>query len=166
VAITAGPDGEPIGGDQVVRETVEEGVLAEGVGIDLFNIGEHDRDDMMDSAARVVAVPPVGDQLTEIPVRDAVEPVPIPLVQQRTGQCETDAQVIEDLVRYMDRVGSRGKACGVVMASFLARLGEAVSSAAQKRCRVWLKPLLVKARTLAGGTANTSAVPAPCRKPS
>src|ERR1700724_1787641 len=54
MGITAGLDGEPIGGDQVVRDTVEEGVLAEQVGIDLFNIGEHYRDDSMDSAAHVV----------------------------------------------------------------------------------------------------------------
>jgi probable LLM family oxidoreductase len=54
MAITAGPDGAPIPGDQVVRDTVEEGVLAEQVGIDSFNIGEHYRDDMMDSAAPVV----------------------------------------------------------------------------------------------------------------
>src|ERR1700758_23104 len=54
MAITAGLDGQPIGGDQVVRDTVAEGVLAEAVGIDSFNIGEHYRDDMMDSAAHVV----------------------------------------------------------------------------------------------------------------
>ena len=54
MAVTDGLDGEPIGGDQVVRDTVEEGVLAEQVGIDSFNIGEHYRDDMMDSAAPVV----------------------------------------------------------------------------------------------------------------
>ncbi|MCW2971133.1 MAG: class flavin-dependent oxidoreductase [Solirubrobacterales bacterium] len=54
MAVTVGPDGESIGGDQVVRDTVEEGVLAEQVGIDSFNIGEHYRDDMMDSAAHVV----------------------------------------------------------------------------------------------------------------
>src|ERR1700759_1144324 len=54
MAVTAGRDGEPIAGDQVVRDTVEEGVLAEKVGIDSFNIGEHYRDDMMDSAAHVV----------------------------------------------------------------------------------------------------------------
>ena len=54
MGITAGLDGEPIAGDQVVRDTVEEGVLAEQVGIDSFNIGEHYRDDMMDSAAPVV----------------------------------------------------------------------------------------------------------------
>src|SRR5580704_7838937 len=54
MGVTTGLDGEPVGGDQVVRDTVEEGVLAEQVGIDSFNIGEHYRDDMMDSAAHVV----------------------------------------------------------------------------------------------------------------
>src|SRR5450755_12827 len=54
MATTAGIDGEPIAGDEVVRDTVAEGVLAEQVGIDSFNIGDHYRDDMMDSAAPVV----------------------------------------------------------------------------------------------------------------
>ncbi len=54
MAVTDGSDGQPISGDQVIRDTVEEGVLAEQVGIDSFNIGEHYRDDMMDSAAHVV----------------------------------------------------------------------------------------------------------------
>src|ERR1700679_2445078 len=52
--VSAGPDGTPIDGAQVVRDTVEEGVLAEAVGIDSFNSGEHYRDDMMDSAGHVV----------------------------------------------------------------------------------------------------------------
>src|ERR1700687_3444884 len=54
IGITAGVDGEPIGGDQGVRDAVEEGVLAEQVGIDSFNIGEHYRPEMMDSAAHVI----------------------------------------------------------------------------------------------------------------
>src|SRR6201994_1433532 len=54
MAVTAGADGRPVRGDEVVRNTVDEGVLAEQVGIDSFNIGEHYRDDMMDSAAHVV----------------------------------------------------------------------------------------------------------------
>src|ERR1700759_1448223 len=54
MAVTAGLDGAPIGGDQVVCDTVAGGVFAEHVGIDSFNIGEHYRDDMMDSAAHVV----------------------------------------------------------------------------------------------------------------
>jgi probable LLM family oxidoreductase len=54
MAVTADADGNELSGDQVVRNTVAEGVLAEQVGIDSFNIGEHYRDDMMDSAAHVV----------------------------------------------------------------------------------------------------------------
>jgi probable LLM family oxidoreductase len=52
--VSAGSDGAPIDGAQVIRDTVEEGVLAEAVGIDSFNVGEHYRDDMMDSAGHVV----------------------------------------------------------------------------------------------------------------
>src|SRR5262245_18506061 len=54
MAVTADAAGHEISGDQVVRDTVEEGVFAEQVGIDSFNIGEHYRDDMMDSAGHVV----------------------------------------------------------------------------------------------------------------
>src|SRR5271167_962397 len=54
MGVTVDADGRPISGDQVVRNVVEEGVLAEQVGIDSFNIGEHYRDDMMDSASHVV----------------------------------------------------------------------------------------------------------------
>src|SRR5258708_19976787 len=54
MAVTSGPDGETVGGVQVVRDAVEEGVVAEQVGIHSFNIGEPYRDDMMDSAAPVV----------------------------------------------------------------------------------------------------------------
>src|ERR1700676_2288310 len=39
---------------QAICNAVEEGVLAEQVGIDSFNIGEHYRDDMVDSASHVV----------------------------------------------------------------------------------------------------------------
>jgi probable LLM family oxidoreductase len=54
MAVTADADGNAVSGDQVVRNTVAEGVLAEQVGIDSFNIGEHYRDDSMDSAGHVV----------------------------------------------------------------------------------------------------------------
>jgi len=46
--------GRPVGGDQVIRNTVEEAVLAEAVGVDSFNIGEHYRPEFMDSASYVV----------------------------------------------------------------------------------------------------------------
>ncbi len=54
MGVTVDADGQPISGDQVVRNVVEEGVFAEQVGIDSFNVGEHYRDDMMDSAGHVV----------------------------------------------------------------------------------------------------------------
>jgi probable LLM family oxidoreductase len=54
MAVSEDVHGKPVGGEQVVRNTVEEGVFAERVGIDSFNIGEHYRDDMMDSAGHVV----------------------------------------------------------------------------------------------------------------
>src|SRR4051812_50008629 len=52
--ITADRSGPPISGDQAVRNAVEEAVLAERVGIDSFNIGEHYRTEFMDSAGHVV----------------------------------------------------------------------------------------------------------------
>jgi probable LLM family oxidoreductase len=52
--VTVDASGEPISGDQVIRNAVEEGVLAESVGIDSFNIGEHYRTEFMDSANHVV----------------------------------------------------------------------------------------------------------------
>jgi probable LLM family oxidoreductase len=52
--VTVDEAGRPIGGDQAIRNAVEEAVLAEAVGIDSFNIGEHYRREFMDSAAHVV----------------------------------------------------------------------------------------------------------------
>jgi probable LLM family oxidoreductase len=52
--ITVDAVGRPISGDQVIRNAVEEAVLAESVGIDSFNIGEHYRTEFMDSANHVV----------------------------------------------------------------------------------------------------------------
>ncbi|MDX6627897.1 MAG: hypothetical protein QOH00_143 [Gaiellales bacterium] len=52
--VTDDDSGKPIGDAQVIRNTVEEAVLADSVGIDSFNIGEHYRDDMMDSANQVI----------------------------------------------------------------------------------------------------------------
>jgi probable LLM family oxidoreductase len=54
VAITVDDSGEELSGDVVIRNTVEEAVLADAVGIDSFNIAEHYRPDMMDSAGHVI----------------------------------------------------------------------------------------------------------------
>ena len=52
--ITVDDNGDDIPGDQVVRNTIEEGILADNVGIDTFNVAEHYRAGFMDSAGAVV----------------------------------------------------------------------------------------------------------------
>jgi alkanesulfonate monooxygenase SsuD/methylene tetrahydromethanopterin reductase-like flavin-dependent oxidoreductase (luciferase family) len=52
--VSVDESGQLLDGDQVVRNTVEEAVLAEAVGLDSFNIGEHYRSEFMDSAGHVI----------------------------------------------------------------------------------------------------------------
>src|SRR3979490_396371 len=54
VPISVDESGRGLGGDVAIRNTVEEAVLADAVGIDSFNIAEHYRPDMMDSAASII----------------------------------------------------------------------------------------------------------------
>src|SRR5260221_5827022 len=54
VYLTIDESGQPLDGDVVIRNTIEEAVLADVVGIDSFNIGEHYRPDLMDSAGHVM----------------------------------------------------------------------------------------------------------------
>src|SRR5215468_869229 len=54
VPVTVDAAGNPVPGDQVLRDTVEEAVLADAVGIDSFNVGEHYRPEFMDSAGHVL----------------------------------------------------------------------------------------------------------------
>jgi probable LLM family oxidoreductase len=52
--VTAGADGHRLPYPQVIRNVVEEAVLAESVGIDAFGVGEHHRDDFAISAPEIV----------------------------------------------------------------------------------------------------------------
>ncbi len=52
--ITEGPDGTLLSASEVLRNVVEEGVLADKVGVDFFGVGEHHRDDFAVSAPEVV----------------------------------------------------------------------------------------------------------------
>jgi probable LLM family oxidoreductase len=52
--VTVDESGRPVDGDVVIRNTVEEAVFADSVGIDSFNISEHYRPDFMDSAGHVM----------------------------------------------------------------------------------------------------------------
>jgi len=54
VTISVDAEGRELTGDQVIRNVVEEAALADQVGIDSFNIAEHYRQDMMDSAGSVI----------------------------------------------------------------------------------------------------------------
>src|SRR6478609_3363071 len=52
--VTAGVDGKPLSYAQVIRDVVEEAVLADQVGVDFFGVGEHHRADFAISAPEVV----------------------------------------------------------------------------------------------------------------
>src|SRR3979490_2996189 len=52
--VSVGESGHQLDGDVVIRNTIEEAVLADNVGIDSFNISEHYRPDFMDSAGHVM----------------------------------------------------------------------------------------------------------------
>ena len=52
--VTAGPDGRRLSQAQVLRDVVDEAVLADELGLDFFGVGEHHRDDFAVSAPEVV----------------------------------------------------------------------------------------------------------------
>src|SRR5262245_7608362 len=58
--VTIGPDGKPLTHAQVIRNVVDEGVLADEVGVDAFGVGEHHRPDFSVSAPEVVLAAVAG----------------------------------------------------------------------------------------------------------
>jgi probable LLM family oxidoreductase len=54
VYVSVDESGHQLSGDVVIRNTIEEAVLADAVGIDSYNIAEHYRPEMMDSAGHVM----------------------------------------------------------------------------------------------------------------
>jgi len=52
--VTGGADGLPLPQAQVIRNIVEEAVLADRVGVDFIGVGEHHRDDFAVSAPEIV----------------------------------------------------------------------------------------------------------------
>jgi len=52
--ITDGPDGKPLSAAQVIRNLVEEAVLADEVGVDFIGVGEHHRADFAVSSPEMV----------------------------------------------------------------------------------------------------------------
>ncbi len=52
--VTIGRDGKPLTHAQTIRDVIDEGVLADQVGVDAFGVGEHHRPDFSVSAPEVV----------------------------------------------------------------------------------------------------------------
>ena len=52
--VTDGPDGKPLHAAQVIRNLVEEAVLADAVGVDFIGVGEHHRADFAVSSPEMV----------------------------------------------------------------------------------------------------------------
>jgi probable LLM family oxidoreductase len=52
--ITRGTDGRPLSQAQVIRDVIEQGVLADEVGVDAFGVGEHHRPDFAISSPETV----------------------------------------------------------------------------------------------------------------
>lgn len=52
--VTAGPDGQPLPHAEVIRNLIDEAVLADHVGVDFFGVGEHHRADFAISSPEVV----------------------------------------------------------------------------------------------------------------
>ncbi|MFI5954396.1 LLM class flavin-dependent oxidoreductase [Cryptosporangium sp. NPDC051539] len=64
-------DGNPVPYAQVIRDVIEEGVLAEEVGVDSFGVGEHHRDDFAISAPEIVLAA-IAARTSRIQLRTAV----------------------------------------------------------------------------------------------
>ncbi|MEA9985999.1 MULTISPECIES: LLM class flavin-dependent oxidoreductase [Subtercola] len=69
--VTQAPDGGPVSQAQVIRNVVEEGVLADQVGLSFFGVGEHHREDFAVSAPDVVLAA-IAARTTNIHVGSAV----------------------------------------------------------------------------------------------
>jgi probable LLM family oxidoreductase len=52
--VTAGPDGHALNHAQVIRDVVEEAVLADELGVDFIGLGEHHREDFAISAPEIL----------------------------------------------------------------------------------------------------------------
>lgn len=69
--VTVGPDGQRLHEAQVVRDLVDEAVLADRLGIDVIGVGEHHRDDFAVSAPEVVLAA-IAARTTRIRLASAV----------------------------------------------------------------------------------------------
>src|SRR5580700_5741178 len=69
--VTTGPDGHPLPHAQVIRNVIDEAILADALGVDFFGIGEHHRADLPVSSPEVVLAAIAG-RTTRIRLGSAV----------------------------------------------------------------------------------------------
>ena len=69
--VTDGPDGKPLHAAQVIRDLVEEAVLADQVGVDFIGVGEHHRADFSVSSPEMVLAA-IASRTTRIKLGSAV----------------------------------------------------------------------------------------------
>jgi probable LLM family oxidoreductase len=69
--VTAGNDGRPLPYAQVIRNVIDEAVLADELGVDFFGVGEHHRADFAVSSPEVVLAA-IGGRTTRIRLGSAV----------------------------------------------------------------------------------------------
>src|ERR1700704_2845557 len=69
--VTAGDDGRPLPYAQVIRNVIDEAVLADELGIDFFGVGEHHRSDFAVSSPEVVLAA-IGGRTTRMRLGSAV----------------------------------------------------------------------------------------------
>jgi probable LLM family oxidoreductase len=69
--VTRGADGRPQRHAQVVRDVIEQGVLADEVGVDFFGVGEHHRADFAVSAPEIVLAA-IADRTRRVRLGSAV----------------------------------------------------------------------------------------------
>lgn len=69
--VTTAMDGTPTPQDQVIRDVVTQGVLADQVGVDAFGVGEHHRDDFAISAPEMLLAA-IGSRTERILLGSAV----------------------------------------------------------------------------------------------
>src|SRR6478735_705106 len=115
--VTVDGAGSPISGDQVIRNTVEEAVVAEAVGIDSFNIGEHYRTEFMDSAGHVIlaAIATRTERIrlgTSVTVLSTQDPVRLyadfaTLDAVSGGRAQQSTNAADQMVALADRLGTR-----------------------------------------------------------
>src|SRR5947209_19498186 len=69
--ITEGPDGKPLHAAQVIRNLVEEAMLADEIGVDFIGVGEHHRADFAVSSPEIVLAA-IASRTTRIRLGSAV----------------------------------------------------------------------------------------------